>query len=119
MNSVTDALKSLILLYRISDSNKHIIEAVLTSSVYFGALFGCSLSLVAIRFSYRRVIILLDCLMIGGSLLEISENIYIFLAGRLIAGLGAGLNSVMIPLYIKSIAPKQIYGSMGAIMQAS
>jgi predicted MFS family arabinose efflux permease len=79
---------------------------VLTASANFGAFIGCLLSLVAIHFSYRRTIIVLDCLLISGSFLEMSENLYIFLAGRVIAGIGAGLHSVIVPLFIKMIAPK-------------
>lgn len=56
-------------------------------------------------------------MMISGSLLEMSENLYVFLIGRLVTGMGAGLHSVVVPVFIKMLAPKQMYGSMAAIMQ--
>jgi predicted MFS family arabinose efflux permease len=106
MNSMSNALKSLVILFRVSDDWVDFTKACLATSLYFGALIGSLLTLVTIRFSSRQAIIILDCLLIVGSAFEMSENLYIFLIGRVIAGIGAGMHSIIVPLFIKMLSPK-------------
>lgn len=103
---MSDALKSLIALFEITEEWEDFAKACLATSVYTGALVGSLLSFVVIKFSYRRLIIVIDGLLILGSMLEISGNLYIFLLGRFIAGVGCGMHSIFIPLFIKMISPK-------------
>ena len=106
MNGMSDALKSLIIMFGISKDWKPFVQACLSSSTYFGCFIGSLVTFKAINYSPRKTIMLLDIFLICGSLLEISENIYVFLLGRLIAGIGCGMHSIMVPLYVKSFAPK-------------
>lgn len=67
VNSMNDALKSLVIYYEISNDWKSVIEGLLTSSVYLGAFIGTFLSLFLVNRSLRKGIILLDLLMVTGA----------------------------------------------------
>ena len=50
--------------------------------------------------------ILADFVRICGTLLFIIPDINIGIVGRFICGLSVGLNSAIVPLYVKEISPK-------------
>ena len=52
-----------------------------------------------------------------GTILFIVPNINVGIAGRFICGISVGLNSVIVPLYVREISPKQISGMMGSFNQ--
>ena len=54
----------------------------------------------------RKVLILSDIIAISGSLLFLGANIWLGTIGRFICGLAVGLNSAIVPLYVKEISPK-------------
>jgi len=59
------------------------------------------------------MIFLIDSLLITGSLGLMIGNYYSFSFFRVIAGLGAGLTTLVTPMFLKEILPSQIYGVLG------
>ncbi|CAD8082163.1 unnamed protein product [Paramecium sonneborni] len=58
-----------------------------------------------------------DLIGIIGVVLEIISNIYSFFFARILIGLCVGLNSSLIPQYIKEFSPSRLSGSLGALNQ--
>lgn len=67
------------------------------------------------KFSIRKSFMITDLIGIIGVLLEIISNIYWFYLARILIGFCVGLNSSLIPLYIKEFSPNRLSGSLGAL----
>lgn len=114
-NSMNNALSTMLIVFEIEEANKGYARSFLTSSMYVGAFLGTVLSQVSVGLGYRANIFLLDIFMIVGSVMQISDNLYLFLLGRLIAGLGCGMNSIFISLFIRMFCPTEIYSTVGGL----
>lgn len=82
-----------------------------------GAFFAGHLADIYGRRSTLLVIALLFIVSSWGS--GIAPTSYIFIAFRLLGGVGVGAASVIVPMYIAEIAPARYRGSLGAIQQVS
>ncbi|KAK7295777.1 hypothetical protein RJT34_18689 [Clitoria ternatea] len=56
-------------------------------------------------------------LAIGGFLCATAQNVQTLIMGRLLAGLGIGVTSAIVPLYISEISPTEIRGALGSVNQ--
>ena len=70
----------------------------------------------------RRRGLLLSSVMggLGGVIMAISESVVsweVLVVGRLVVGLSAGLNTVLVPTYVSEIAPLQLRGGLGVFNQ--
>ena len=57
---------------------------------------------------------------IGGVIMAVSQPTMaweVLLVGRLVVGLAAGLNTVLVPIYISEIAPVHLRGALGVFNQ--
>ncbi|KAK3722527.1 hypothetical protein LTR37_002519 [Vermiconidia calcicola] len=82
-----------------------------------GAILGCLTSAyTADRYSRKRTIEL-GCivLIVGGTLCAGSISIGMFLAGRVIAGIGSGILAVVVPMYQGEVATAETRGAMMCI----
>lgn len=61
--------------------------------------------------------ILSDIIGIIGTALYFINNFWIGVIGRFISGLIVGINSALVPLFIKEISPKEISGLAGTFNQ--
>jgi len=81
------------------------IVSIISISALFGALLAGPLS----KLGRRVAIILTDVfsiLAIGVCLLSFYNiNVWVLLLGRLLCGISVGLNSALVPLYIREISP--------------
>ncbi|KAI8447580.1 hypothetical protein BY996DRAFT_4592938, partial [Phakopsora pachyrhizi] len=91
----------------------------LTSSYTIGGFAGSIYASRLADLSGRKKTLLLASVMVGiGSItMAISNSFLIILIGRTIIGLGCGLNTVLVPLYLSEIAPVSIRGSVGVLNQ--
>jgi len=88
-----------------------LIVGMLSIGTLFGALIGASL---ADRLG-RKKAIMIDCtVLIIGIVIQATSFTawYQFMIGRIIAGLGVGALSAVVPLYQSEIAPKEIRGTL-------
>lgn len=94
----------------LTSSQTSLIVSILSAGTFFGALcaspFGDILG--------RRMGLIASCLVfsIGVALQVAATTIPLMAAGRVIAGLGVGLVSALVPLYQSESAPKWIRGSI-------
>lgn len=80
---------------------------------FFMSLFAGTLS---DRFGRKCVIVLADVLLtLGALLMAFANSINMLVFGRLIIGLGVGLASPIVPVYISELVPNEMRGSMVAI----
>ncbi|KAJ4794333.1 Major facilitator superfamily protein [Rhynchospora pubera] len=56
-------------------------------------------------------------LAIGAFLSATSQDVRTMIIGRLLAGVGIGISSALVPLYISEISPTEIRGALGSINQ--
>ena len=94
-------------------------QGYITASMPAGSIIGTILaSLIGDRFS-RKVAIQSSCMFwIAGSVIQaLSNGVPMLVVGRIIAGLGVGLASTMVPIYQAEIAPKEIRGRVITLQQ--
>ncbi|KAL4568884.1 hypothetical protein LXL04_024501 [Taraxacum kok-saghyz] len=67
----------------------------------------------------RRKTFILDAipLTIGSILCATAMNVETLILGRLLCGIGIGISSAIVPLYISEISPTEIRGTLGSINQ--
>ncbi|KAG1334763.1 plastidic glucose transporter 4 [Cocos nucifera] len=56
-------------------------------------------------------------LVVGAFLSATSQSVRTMLIGRLLAGIGIGISSAIVPLYISEISPTEIRGALGSVNQ--
>jgi sugar porter (SP) family MFS transporter len=67
----------------------------------------------------RRKAFFLDCvpLLVGALMCSMATGVSSLIMGRAIIGLGIGLSSALVPLYISEIAPTRLRGTLGSVNQ--
>lgn len=89
-NSMNNALETLYLVFDVQ--NKSLFAGALTSSAYVGALIGAIITTFIKR--YHTGIVMADTFLFFGSTMLIFDNMFLFFAGRVIAGIGCGMCAV-------------------------
>jgi sugar porter (SP) family MFS transporter len=91
-------------------SDKSLITSILSAGTFFGALAGGDFA----DWIGRRLTVIMGCgvFIVGVILQTASAGVGLLAAGRVIAGLGVGLVSATIILYMSEISPKKIRGSV-------
>ncbi|KMT18568.1 hypothetical protein BVRB_2g027020 [Beta vulgaris subsp. vulgaris] len=56
-------------------------------------------------------------LAIGAYLCATAQSVQIMMIGRLLCGIGIGISSALVPLYISEISPTEIRGALGSVNQ--
>ncbi|PGH17061.1 hypothetical protein AJ80_04934, partial [Polytolypa hystricis UAMH7299] len=101
--------------YNVATWQKSLIVSILSVGTFFGALIAGSIA----EWMGRRPAIMLACLIftIGVVLQVIATGVGLLVGGRVVAGLGVGIVSVVVILYVSEIAPKKVRGALVAIYQ--
>lgn len=92
-------------------------KSLITSSTSMGALFGGLVAgICADRWGRRAVIWIADVLFIIGALWQAtSTTVAAMVLGRVTVGLGVGVGSLVVPLYISELAPASHRGRLVVI----
>ncbi|KAA1096491.1 hypothetical protein PGT21_018351 [Puccinia graminis f. sp. tritici] len=98
-----------------SDNRFGFLTASYTTGGFLGSVYASKLA----RSRGKRNTLLLSAISIGiGSLLMSLSNFFtMILIGRTIIGIGCGINTVLVPIYLSEISPSQIRGSVGVMNQ--
>jgi SP family sugar:H+ symporter-like MFS transporter len=101
--------------YVITSSQESLVVSILSAGTFFGALLGAP----AADYLGRKYGIILACLVFSGgvAMQTASTAIPLFVVGRVVAGLGVGLVSCLIPMYQSECAPKWIRGAVVGMYQ--
>lgn len=90
---------------------KSLMTSILSCGTFFGALIAGDIA----DFIGRRLTIIMGCAVFCvGCILQISatNQVALFVIGRLVAGFGVGFISAIIILYMSEIAPKKVRGAL-------
>lgn len=106
----------------LDDSQLNTLFTVITSAFIVGGMVGAMVGgLVADKVGRKRGLLLSQVMgSIGGVIMAISKPVVaweVLLVGRLVVGLSAGLNTVLVPIYISEIAPVNLRGGLGVFNQ--
>jgi sugar porter (SP) family MFS transporter len=101
-------------------SSETTVSAIAVGTQQVGALIGCFAIWPVNNFYGRRMAIgVCSLVFCFGVLLEVLNwhSLTLFYIGRVIAGLGVGGSSSVIPIYLSEMAPKEIRGQLGSCFQ--
>ena len=89
-------------------------KGLLTAMIELGALIGAfNQGWVADKISRKYSIVVAVCIFIVGSILQTASfNYSMLVVARLIGGIGIGMLSMVVPLYISEISPPEIRGAL-------
>lgn len=89
-------------------------QGALVSSALAGAAIGAMCGTLADLVGRRRCLLIVACIfLLGPTGMALSPNIWFLIAARTFCGLGIGVSSVLVNLYISEIAPAEIRGQLG------
>jgi len=101
----------------ITDSQIALIVSIALIGAAIGALFSGSLS---DKIGRKNVILIADALFtVGAIIMAAAPTIAVLMVGRLIIGLGVGMASQIVPLYLSEVAPVEIRGKLVAFNVAT
>ncbi|KAK7709228.1 hypothetical protein SLS57_008763 [Botryosphaeria dothidea] len=89
-------------------------KGFMTAMIQLGALIGAiNQGWVAEKYSRRYSILIAVVIFVIGSAIQTGATGYAMLVvGRLIGGIGVGMKSMVVPLYISEVSPPEIRGSL-------
>ncbi|KAI7896799.1 general substrate transporter [Mucor mucedo] len=92
-------------------------KELIVSATTFGAIFsGFFAGLLSDRFGRKPLVLCAASIFVLGSLLlALAPSYNILVLGRLIVGLGVGIASMIIPVYISEVAPKSFRGRLATL----
>jgi sugar porter (SP) family MFS transporter len=101
--------------YQLASNDKSLMVSILSAGTFFGALLGYPSS----DFLGRRYGLILACLIfaLGVIFQTASKATPLFVVGRVVAGLGVGIISCIVPMYQSECAPKWIRGAIVSAYQ--
>lgn len=93
------------------------IEGAIVSGTTVGAALGAALGgLVSDRIGRRRAILLADVSFVAGSAaLAFARSCADLIAGRVLVGVGVGLASMIVPVYIAEVSPKDLRAALVSV----
>ncbi|KAL9037016.1 MAG: hypothetical protein Q9180_003966 [Flavoplaca navasiana] len=95
------------------------LQGAITGAMAGGSFFGTlASSFIADQMSRKTAIQISAVIWIIGSIFQTAANgIALLVFGRVVAGMGAGIASAMVPVYQAEIAPKEIRGRVVSLQQ--
>ncbi|KAK5452840.1 hypothetical protein LTS15_006988 [Exophiala xenobiotica] len=106
--------------FRYTKAEKTQVNSNCVSILQAGAFFGCfGIWPLTSRLGRRWGFIIASLVFCIGTIMQIvnSHSIGLFYAGRVIAGLGTGAATVLVPMFSAEMAPKEIRGKLGSCFQ--
>jgi MFS family permease len=97
--------------FSLPSSTKSLMTSILSCGTFFGALIAGDVA----DFIGRRPTIIIGCAVFCvGCILEIASTnqVVLFVMGRLVSGVGVGFISAIILLYMSEVAPRRVRGAL-------
>ncbi|CAD8105293.1 unnamed protein product [Paramecium sonneborni] len=100
------------------DDYQTLINGLINAFPALGAAAGAILSgQIQRRFGLRQSFLLADLIGVVGFGFQLPLHLFTLLIGRLVMGFAVGMNSSLVPQYIKEFCPESLSGSFGAMFQ--
>ena len=97
----------------ITNQQQELIVSIALLGAFISSLVSGPLS---DKYGRRIIIILSDAFFtIGAILMAVSASVEVLMVGRFIIGLGIGIASLIVPIYLSEICPKEVRGQVVAI----
>jgi MFS transporter, SP family, galactose:H+ symporter len=94
------------------------LQELIVSMILIGALIGAFFAGIITEKGRKKALYTCAILYaLGAILIVLSHSIWLILLGRLIGGLGLGVSSVCVPLYIAEISPSKVRGAFVSLNQ--
>lgn len=121
MGVLNNAQDTLNIVFKIAGkSNLSLITGFISSITMVGAALGAFLTGTLLNYMGRRQCLMLaDALGIIFSALFLVSNLWTCMIARFLIGIVVGINSALVPLYIKEMSPIAISGLTGSFNQTS
>src|ERR1700745_2469891 len=112
---ISGAEKTIQHLWGLSDN----LHGIAMASALYGTVVGSLLGgWPADRFGRKATLLWIGVLyLIGAAGSGLASNVWVFIAARVIGGLGIGISTVVAPMYISEIAPPQHRGRLAGMFQ--
>ncbi|XP_043476946.1 solute carrier family 2, facilitated glucose transporter member 1-like isoform X3 [Leptopilina heterotoma] len=103
------------------DSTTFIFAIIVSIFCLGGMIGGCSVGYIADRFGRKGGLLLNNILVFLTVLFEglakPTSSYYMFIIGRFLIGINAGLNAGLAPMYLSEISPSHLRGAVGTVYQ--
>lgn len=103
---MNNALGILTIFYDVKKEDEGLFHGILTCSVVFGCFIGSVIGISIVKLKSRVGLFAIDISIILGGTMLFYGNIYLFILGRVIMGIGCGLAPSITAIYMKQICPK-------------
>ena len=103
---MNNALNILTIFYNVKKEDEGFFHGILTCSVVFGCFIGSVIGIFIVKLKSRVGLFAIDFSIVLGGTLLFFENIYLFILGRVIMGIGCGLAPSITAIYMRQICPK-------------
>ncbi|KIY46795.1 MFS monosaccharide transporter [Fistulina hepatica ATCC 64428] len=96
--------------WQLTSSTSSLITSILSAGTFFGALFGAPISdKIGRKYSVHVACLVFS---VGIAMQTAATSTPLFAVGRVFAGLGVGIVSTVVPMYMSECAPKWIRGAV-------
>ncbi|KAJ1593890.1 hypothetical protein NDA11_006245 [Ustilago hordei] len=96
--------------YDLSTSDTSLVVSILSAGTFIGALAGAPISDILGRRWGMQIALVVFC--VGVIMQMATTDLGVFIGGRVIAGLGVGILSTIVPMYQSETAPRWIRGAV-------
>lgn len=106
--------------FRYGPAQKTSVNSNAVSILQAGAFFGCFVTMpVAARLGRRMGLIFSSLVFSIGTILQLinTHTLGTFYAGRMVAGVGIGAATVLVPMYAAEMSPREMRGRLGSCFQ--
>lgn len=106
--------------FRYTSTQQTTVNSNAVSILQAGAFFGCFFTMPIAAYLGRRGGLILSSIVFSiGTILQLinAHTLGTFYAGRVIAGLGIGAATVLVPMYAAEMSPKELRGRLGSCFQ--
>ncbi|SOV07805.1 probable monosaccharide transporter [Ustilago sp. UG-2017a] len=96
--------------YDLSTSDTSLVVSILSAGTFIGALAGAPISDILGRRWGMQIALIIFC--VGVIMQMATTDLGVFIGGRVVAGLGVGILSTIVPMYQSETAPRWIRGAV-------
>ncbi|KAI9259355.1 general substrate transporter [Sporodiniella umbellata] len=99
--------------FNLTSVQKELVVGATTFGAVFGGFFA---GLLTDRFGRRLLVLASSIIFVAGALvMALSSSFAVLLVGRIIVGLGVGIASMIVPVYVSELSPKRIRGRLNTL----